>query len=307
MSALRQAVDDYLTLRRSLGYLLRREERLLPKFAAYVDRSGSPFITTQLAVAWATESSRAGKWFQAIRLGMVRLFAQHVRTLDPRTEVPPQKLLPYRRVRPPPYVYSEGDIRALMGATRRLSGPLRPRTVATLIGLLAATGMRVGEAIALDRSDFNEREKSLVIRHAKFGKSRLVPLHATTHAALLSYARQRDTVFPRPRSPSFFVSQVGTRLTHPAVHVPFMQLLRWAGLSERRPRRPRIHDLRHSFAIRTLIRWYLAGVDVETRIPWLSTYLGHVSPVSTYYYLSAAPELVRLAARRLERAFGELK
>jgi len=307
MRDLRSAVDDYLTIRRRLGYKLEREGSLLPEFADFVEREGSDVITARLAVAWATRPVGEKRRWHAARLGMVRRLASFVRTLDPRTEVPSAELLPYRHVRSSnAYLYSAADVLALMDAARRFPGTLKRHTYATLLGLLATTGMRVGEAIALDRGDFNESEDLLVVRHAKFGKSREVVLHPTTVAALRAYARVRDRAIPQTRGPSFFVSQSGTRLIYQNVHIAFLVLVRKAGLWERRPRRPRIHDLRHSFAVRTLIDWYREGVDVEARLPRLSTYLGHVCPSTTYYYLSAASELVGLAAGRLERALGEL-
>ena len=306
MSDLRMAVDDYITMRRRLGYKLERAGSLLPEFAKYVERSGSSVITARLAVAWATKPPGEKRRWHSRRLSMVRCFAKYMQTLDPRTEIPSAELLPYRNVRSNAYLYSDEDVLALMDAARRLTGTLRPHTYATLLGLLATTGMRLGEAIALDRADFNEPEALLVVRHAKFAKSREVVLHATTVDALRSYARVRDRIVPRVRGPSFFVSQSGTRLFHQNFQVAFMLLVRDAGLQDRRPRRPRIHDLRHSFAVRTLIDWYREGADVEARLPRLSTYLGHVNPSTTYYYLSAAAELVGLAAGRLERALGEL-
>ena len=306
MSDLWSFVDDYLTMRRRLGYKLQREWSLLPEFADYVAREGSAVITSRLALAWATKVSGSRRW-KAGRLSMVRRLASYVRTLDPKTEIPSAELLPYRHVRSGnAYLYSDEDVLALMGAARRLTGTLRPHTYATLLGLLATTGMRLGEAIALDRADFNESEALLVVRHAKFAKSREVVLHPTTVDALRAYARVRDRTVPRVRGPSFFVSQRGTRLLNQNFQVAFLLLVRDAGLQDRRPRRPRIHDLRHSFAVRTLIDWYREGVDVEARLPRLSTYLGHVNPSTTYYYLSAAAELVGLAAGRLERALGEL-
>jgi integrase len=227
----------------------------------------------------------------------------HVRALDPKTEVPSADLIPYRKPRHTPYLYRDTDVRALMQACTKLRGPLAPATYATLVGLLAVTGMRVGEAIALDRSDFDAHEPRLVIRYAKFNKTREVPLHPTAAEALCAYCAQRDRLWRRPRSSSLLVSNVGHRLWQQNVWKGFDRLRRWAGLPQH-PRPPRIHDLRHSFAVATLVRWYRDGVDVEARLPMLSTYLGHVSPSSTYWYLTAAPELLGLAAKRLERAWG---
>lgn len=307
MTGLQQAVKDYLAVRRALGFKLEREGHLLPDFAAYIERHGGAFITTALALAWAAQPANATPSWLATRLGLVRGFAQYMRSIDPRTEVPLRELFDYRRARPAPYVYSDEDVRALMQAAETtLSGPLMRSTYATLIGLLAATGMRVSEAIALDRSDFDEREAVLTIRYSKFGRSRQAPLHSTTCAALQVYGRHRNRVFPRPKAPSVFISQAGTRLIYQNVHWTFLRLIRKARLEDRSPRRPRIHDLRHFFAIRTMLDWYRADLDVEARLPQLSTYLGHVSPSSTYWYLTAVPELLGLAAERLERALGEL-
>lgn len=305
MRDLRQALDDYLAVRRALGYKLERAGRLLPDFVGYVESRESSFVTTELAVDWATLPTDASQQWWSERLGMVRCFAKHVSAFDRRTEIPSQDLLPFRKRRRTPYVYSDEDVEALLETTRELRGPLKGATYATLIGLLAATGMRVGEAIALDRADIVWRDELLVVREGKYGKSRELPLHPTTLDALGAYAEKRDSLFPRLRTPSLFVSQAGTRLIYSNVHRAFLTLVRRAGLSDRQPRRPRIHDFRHGFVIKTLLDWYKAGLDVEPRLTLLSTYLGHVSPSSTYWYLTATPELLRLAGERLERVRGD--
>lgn len=304
MSRLHEAVRRYLSLRRALGYKLEREGRLLPDFANFVQAHDSQYITTELALRWACQSSGASSYWRARRLGMVRQFALHVRAFDARTEVPLTGLIPYRTPRRTPYLYSSSDVRALMQGCAHVRGPLAPATYATLMGLLAVTGMRIGEAMALDRSGFDERRQLLVIRHSKFNKSREVPLHATAVDALRAYGGQRDRVHRRPMSPNFFVSNRGTRLRASNVWEIFAKLRHHAGLPSR-PRPPRIHDLRHSFAVRTLLHWYREGTNVEAKLPLLSTYLGHVSPSKTYWYLTSAPELMGLAAQRLERAWGE--
>jgi len=305
MSRLHEAARQYLSIRRALGYKLEREGTLLPDFADFVKEHGSEYITTELALRWACQPSGVSQCWRAKRLRIVRRFALHVRALDPRTKIPPTDLIPYRKQRRTPYLYSDADVSALMRECARLRGPLAPTTYTTLIGLLAITGMRVGEAIALDRSDFDVRGALLTIRHAKFDKSREVPLHSTTVDALRTYGRERDCIHRRSKSPSFFVSNAGTRLWTQNVWVKFARLRRRAGLPSR-PRSPRIHDLRHSFAVATLLRWYREGANVEAKLPLLSTYLGHVSPSTTYWYLTAAPELLGLAAQRLESAWGEL-
>jgi integrase len=298
-------VSEYLSLRRALGYKLEREGMLLPDFADFVKAQGGEHITTKLALRWACQPTSTSSTWWARRLGMVRRLAVHVRAFDPRTEIPATDLIPYRTQRRTPYLYSAADVRALMAECAALRGPLGPTTYATLFGLLAVTGMRVGEAVALDRSDFDEHQGLLVIRHSKFDKSREVPLHPTTVDALRAYARERRRIHRRPKSPSLFLSSTGTRLWTQNVWQKFAMLRRRAGLPSR-PRPPCIHDFRHSFAVATLLRWYHEGANVEAKLPLLSTYLGHVSPTTTYWYLTAAPELMQLAARRLEHSWGEL-
>lgn len=306
MSDLHQILRDYLSLRRSLGFKLEREGALLPDFVAFLERSGSRVITAPLALAWAKQSADATAYWWATRLAMVRGFARYARTIDVRTEIPPQDVLPRIRPRQQPYIYSDADVTALVAVTRRITDPFRAHTYRTLIGLLASSGMRVGEAIDLDRTDLDRERGVITVRDGKFGKSREVPLHSTTLEAIEEYARHRRQRLSRPRSPGFFLSLAGTRLFYRNVHPVFLRLVEWAGLADRKPRRPRIHDLRHSFAVRTLADAYRKGLDVERQLPVLSTYLGHVSPSSTYWYLSAVPELLGVAARRLESSLGEL-
>lgn len=307
MSDLHQILRDYLSLRRSVGFKLEREGALLPDFVTFLKKFGSRVITVPLALAWAKQPSEATPYWWATRLGMVRGLARYARTIDSMHQVPPDDVLPLlKRPRQQPYIYSDADVTGLMVATRRIRDPFRAHTYRTLIGLLASTGMRVGEAINLDRTDLDPGRGVITVRHGKFGKSREVPLHSTTLDAIEAYARHRRRCFSRPRSPAFFLSLAGTRLIYRNVHPTFLRLVAWAGLSDRWPRRPRIHDLRHSFAVRTLADTYRAGSDVERQLPVLSTYLGHVSPSSTYWYLSAVPELLGVAARRLESSLGEL-
>jgi integrase len=263
-------------------------------------------ITTALAVEWATLPQGTTTQWWAHRLSYVRGFARYAHSLDLRHEVPPTDVIPVSSHRKPVYLYSEADVMALMAAAEELKEPLRALTYSTLIGLVAVTGMRVGEAIALDRSDVDGDEAVLTIRHSKFGKSREVVVHPTTVDALRRYDRKRRGEFPRTACPAFFLSLRGKRLIYQNVHRTFFRLVDRAGLSDREPRRPRIHDLRHSFASRTLSEWYREGVDVERRLPLLSTYLGHVDPSTTYWYLSSAPELMGLAGKRLEVRLGEL-
>ena len=306
MSDLHQILQDYLSVRRSPGFKMEREGSLLPNFVTFLDKSGSPVITFALALAWAKQSAAATTYWWAARLSMVRTFARYAHTIDPRTEIPPEDTLPQSRPRLQPYIYSNTDVAALMAATHRINDPFRAHTYRTLFGLLASTGMRVGEAINLDRKDLDWHEGIITVRDGKFGKSREVPLHPTTLEAIEDYTRHRNRRLPRPVSSAFFLSLAGSRLFYKNVHLTFLRLVGWAGLSDRKPRRPRIHDLRHTFAVRTLTDAYRAGLDVERQLPALSTYLGHVNPSSTYWYLSAVPELLGVAAGRLEASLGEL-
>lgn len=300
MTELRAAVEDYLAIRRQLGFVLERDGRLLPDFVGYLEGAGAARVTTELAVAWATLPAAHPAWWRA-RLGIVRGFARHLKTIDPATEIPSGDLLRARRPRVRPYLYSDADIAALMEAARELRPQWRAATYETLVGLLAVTGLRLGEALGLDRPDVELAGAVLVVRRAKLGKVREVPLHETTVEALRRYCRVRDRRWPSPATPSFFVAHRGDRLGAATVHDNFAELVRRASLEGRGERcRPRPHDLRHSFAVRTLLGWYRAGADVEASLPLLSTWLGHVDPAATYWYFEAAPELLAVAAQRLE-------
>jgi integrase/recombinase XerD len=302
MTALAGHLDGYLALRRSLGYKLGRPGQMLRGFVSYLEAAGVATVTTEHALAWATEPASADPGYWRARLAAARGFARYLAPLVPGTEVPPPGLLPgphSRRV--VPYLYSPAEVTALMTAAAAIRTPLRAATYQTLIGLLAATGMRVGEAISLDRADLAAGQGLLTIRSGKFGKSRQLPLHATVVQALDRYAGQRDSACRRLATPALLVSGAGTRLIYQNVHFTFHQLTQAAGL---RPRsaacRPRIHDLRHTFAVATLARWHADGGDVTARLPLLSTWLGHTDPAGTYWYLTGTPELMALAAARLE-------
>lgn len=305
MSPLREALVDYLAVRRALGYKLVRPEKLLAQFLTYLDGLGEKRLRTETALAWATLPTGGHRSWWSYRLSAVRGFAAHLRAIDPATEVPPADLLPWRPCRATPYLYSDEDITALIAAAATLRTPHRVATCRTLIGLLTVTGMRVGEAIGLDRDDFDSVGGLLIVRNGKFGKSRELPLHASAVNALRDYLRRRD----RPRSaastPAMLVSSAGTRLRYRNVQCTFHQLGCRAGLKPRSAScRPQLHSLRHSFAVRTVLDGYRDDGDTGSRLSLLSTYLGHVDPGKTYWYLSAAPELLELAGSRLERHLG---
>jgi integrase len=306
MTELRAVADEYLAIRRAVGFKLDQVGYLLEDFVGFLETAGATRLTTELAVAWATSPHNATAAWWGQRLSAVRGFARHLHLLDPTSEVPPTGLFPQRYGRATPYLLSRSDVAGLMTAARRLAPPLRAATYETLIGLLFVTGMRVGEAIGVNDDDIELTHGIVRIVHAKFDKARELPLAPSTVDALGAYVVVRDELQPRPKTPSFFVSTVGTRLYYRNVCAVFRRLVDEAGLELRSPGcRPRLHGLRHSFAVRTLHGWYQAGSDVQARLPLLSTYLGHTGPEATYWYLSAAPELLTLAAERLQSAQGE--
>ena len=301
MSAWRQAVTDYLTIRRSLGYKLERAGRLLPQFIDYLEDVDATTITVEHALAWSTlpGNERVNWWVE--RLSIVRGFAAWLAAHDPTVEVPPAGLLGSRPRRATPTLFSEGDIVALVAATATIRSPLRAATYRTLIGLLAVTGMRIGEALGLDRRDLDVDRGVLVVRSGKFGKARQLPLHHTTLEVLVSYLADRDRLHPGADQDALFITTRGTRLAYGYVKVTYRQLIDRAGLAAHPGSRPpRLHDLRHAFVVNTVLDAYRSGTDVQARLPVLSTYVGHVDPAATYWYLSSAPELLAVAGQRLD-------
>lgn len=300
MSALADYVSDYLRLRRALGFTLGRIGSDLQDFVAFLDAAGADRVTIEHTVAWA--HSKRGKPITVdFRISAVRGFANYMSTIDPATEIPPPGLLSVPRRRPEPHIYSPAETKQLFAAAARLTPPLRAATLTTMLGLITATGMRSGEAMALTRRDVALVDGVLTIRHAKFDRQRIVPLHSTTTAALRKYALTRDHLCHAPATDRFFLSARGDPVSRSALDQTFRALTIQIGLRDGATR-PRVHDLRHTFAVRTLIEWQRAGVDITTHLPLLSTYLGHVEPKNTYWYLTAVPELMHLAADRLEHA-----
>jgi integrase/recombinase XerD len=301
MTPLRQALRDYLRIRRRLGFELKATERHLEKFVAFLERAGVQRITTELAVMWARLPVDAHPHQWSKRLGMVRGFARYLATIDPDSEIPSTDLLPARRPRVAPYIYSPAEITALIQAAGTLTPPLRAASYRTVIGLMATSGLRLGEALGLDRGDVDLRDGALHAR-ARQTKQREVPLHHTTTEALREYARARDHRWNKPQTPAFFLNARGERLTKSEFNRQFAKLIQKIGLEGAGERvRPRPHDLPHTMAVRTLLDWCHAGEDVDRRMPLLSTFLGHVDPVSTYWYLEAVPELMALTSRRLDQ------
>jgi integrase/recombinase XerD len=298
-------VDDYLRMRRALGYRLERAGQWLHHFAEYLEQVGETKLTRAAALAWAgtgqptpATSNRA-----AARLGVIRKFAVYLQAVDPATEVPPSGVFPFHRRRPTPYLWSSGEMAQLLAGARAMTNPLRAVTHEALFGLLAATGMRLGEAIGLEHADVDLRTGVITIRQAKFDRSRLVPMHPSVTAALRRYVAERDRLLPAARSAAFFTTTKSTPLSRSGVETAFRDITTRAGIRTDAVR-PRIHDLRHSLAVRTILEWQRNGLSIDEHIGALSIYLGHVSPADTYWYLSAAPELMQLAAQRLSVHFG---
>ena len=308
MNNIRRGLQQYLGVRASLGYKLEHERTALPKFLSFVEAEGASHITSNLAVRWATQSVGVQPWTWSWRLGMVRRFAAWFSALDSRTEIPAQGLLPHRFHRPRPYIYSDTEIERLIQTAAHLPSPkgIRGPTYSTLFGLLAVTGMRLGEAISLDRDDVDLVEGILTIRRTKFRKSRLIYVHPSTQTALKEYAQIRDRVFRQSKpTPAFFLTERANRPSINMTEWTFVQVSRTVGVrasGKGRGNGPRLHDMRHRFAVRTLIDWYRAGLDVERELPKLATYLGHKHVNATYWYIEAVPELLQLATNRLQRS-----
>lgn len=293
-------LGEYLAMRRALGYGLRRQERLLAQYLDWLADRGEQRISTANALAWATLPAGGRAW-RSYRLAAVRSFARYLSALDPTVEVPPAELLPDQPHRATPYLYTDAQIQALMRAADTLSTPHRAATYETLIGLLAVTGMRIGEAIALDRADFDDQQGLLVVT-GKHGKRRQLPLHPSAVVALRGYLRRGDRPTAKRPERALLVSASGTRLLISNVWCTFDRLRKRAGIEARsRTCRARIHDVRHTFAVNTILDAHRASADVGRRLALLSTYLGHVDPKSTYWYLEAAPELMALVGERLDR------
>jgi integrase len=300
--SMRTKVQQYLAFRRGLGYQLRIEGRLLEQFARYADRAGhhGP-LTVELALRWARRPRGADQLYWARRLEIVRGFARHLAAVEPATQIPARQLLGPAHRRTTPYIYSSAEVAALMAAAQQLApaSGLWPHTYATLLGLLACAGLRISEALRLRCADVDCDRGVLTIWETKFGKSRIVPLHPTATRALAAYAQNRARLVTKARSDYFFVSDWGEGLPYSTVRTVFRKLCegqRITGLD----RRPRLHDVRHTFACRRVEQWYDAGVQLPHAVSALSVYLGHAKVSDTYWFLTATPELLARAAARFE-------
>lgn len=307
MMPLRQIATEYVSMRRSLGYRMDAVGRLLNSYVDDLEASGAVTVTVANALAWATRPADASPIWWSRRLSVVRCFARHLSAFDPSCQVPPTDLLPVRNARATPYIYSEDEIDALVHAAGTLAQPLHGASCQAMISLLAVTGMRIGEVVALARCDVDLTAGVLSVVKGKYAASRHVPLHPSTVAMLDHYAHRRDRTCPIPAADRFFVTSIGTPVSAASLEQTFAKLLVQAQITAPPGRRrPRIHDLRHRFAVVTLRDWYCDGVDVRARLPLLSTMLGHVAPAATYWYLTATPDLLALAAQRLHDHLGDL-
>jgi len=310
MKTLKEAAEDYINLRRALGFKLTDAESLLKDFASFMEQENAPYITTILALRWAKVPQNVLQAYWGSRLSVVRCFAKYLSTIDSRNEIPPCGLLPYNYHRCNPYIYRDEEVLRLLKTCESLTAGngLRRHTYYTVFGLLAVTGMRISEVTALSREDVDLTQGIITIQKTKFCKYRLIPVHKSTLQVLREYTQLRDQIYPAVKISSFFLSDQGTCLTDFAVRCAFIRLSHRIGF--RKPtdsHGPRIHDFRHSFAVKTIIKWYQEEVNVESHIPILSTYLGHTKPSDTYWYLSSVPELIGLAAARLEKHLGGLQ
>jgi len=276
-------------------------------YISHLEDTGQVTVTIASAVSWAVRPSGTSPAWHSRRLSVVRCFARHLSAYDPRCQVPPTDLLPVRNSRATPYIYSADEICALIHAAGTLARPLHAASCQAVISLLAASGMRIGEAVKLARHDANLDAGVLTVVRGKHGASRHVPLHPSTVTMLRRYAARRDRRCPAPATDRFFLTSAGTPLSAALLEQTFTRLLIQAKITAPPgQRRPRIHDLRHTFTVATLRDWYRDGADVQARLPVLSAMLGHVAPAATYWYLTATPDLLALAAQRLHQHLGDL-
>ncbi|HEY6372935.1 MAG TPA: tyrosine-type recombinase/integrase [Candidatus Sulfotelmatobacter sp.] len=304
MNALKESIQDYLALRRGLGFKLKKHSRFLEEFVLFLEQAGESRITARLALQWATQPQHIQPAEWAARLSVVRGFARHRSAIDSGTEIPPEGLLPYRPKRAKPYLYSDEQIHQLLEAAKNMPSThsLQPWTHYCLFGLLAVTGLRISEALNLKSTDVDWSEGILTVRDSKFGKSRLIPLHASSLQVLADYGARRDRLFAHRKTPYFFCSRRDGRLDEGQVRRVFYAISRQIGIrGASASRGPRLHDFRHRFAVQTLLHWHRTGEDVRRRLPILSTYLGHGHVTDTYWYVTGTPELMAEVGQRLDK------
>jgi len=299
-AGLAEMVGDYLRVRRALGYKLTHPSHVLTGFLDYLTATGTDMVTIENALGFATAPVGVSPRTQALRLSAIRGFAKWAHTMDPTVQVPPAGLLPARSTRAVPYIYSDDEISALLGAASRLRPPVWAASFGALLALMAATGIRTGEAIGLNMADFDEQAGTLTVT-GKYGKVRMLPLHTTAVHGVVEYLRQRQRLLPAANCPALLISITGRRLCRTTVHLTFRGLADQVGLVAVSPAcRPRLHDLRHTFSVNTMLDAYRPGGDPVRILPILSTWLGHVEPGDTYWYLTGTAELLAAATARME-------
>jgi len=307
MNTLRQDLHEYLNMRRNLGFKLHEAGKALLDFIIFMERQNAPYITSALALSWAQQPVNVQPAYWASRLSFVRCFARYCSSSDPRTQIPPSALLPFKTKRARPYLYTDEEIRNLLCAALKMphrykNGALLPRGYYCLFGLLSVSGMRLGEARNLKVEDIDLDNAVLTVHEAKFGKTRLIPLHDSTCKVLTDYLTRRHQHWAgRTVSSYLFVSSWGNKLDNGQIHRAFYTLSRQIGLRGITAHHgPRLHDFRHRFATNTLINWYKSNQDPQRLLPLLSAYLGHVHIADTQWYLEASPELMLEAMHRLD-------
>ena len=313
MIALTQRVEQYLAQRKRFGTgLSDGPVRTLRRFARFADSRGVNRLTTELFLCWKQQFGSAGRQAWVSRLSHVRIFARWLQSVDPRTEVPPRGLITAHRGRPRPYIYTDEEIAAIVTEAARLPSNygLRGPTHATLFGLLAVTGLRISEAVGLDDGDVDMDAAMLNVRHAKNDRSRVLAIAPCTVERLVQYRSWRDRMIGTVDTAAFFVGERRRRVSTGSAQYNFAQVGQRIGLREAKPPGrsgwgPRLHDLRHTLAVRTLIDWFRTGLDPDREMYKLSTWLGHKSPAETYWYLEAVPELLQLATERAERSLSQ--
>jgi integrase/recombinase XerD len=309
MKVIKEAIQDYLALRRGLGFKLKKHSRFLEDFVLFLEKEGTSRITSRLALEWATQPKEIQQAEWAARLTVVRGFARYWSAIDATTEIPPEGLLPYRPKRAKPYLYSDEQIQQLLKAAKNMPAKhsLQPWTYHCLFGLLAVTGLRISEALNLLSTDVDWAEGILTIRDSKFGKSRLIPLHGSSLRILSDYGARRDALFSDRKTPYFFCSRYASRLDEGQVRRVFYVISRKIGIrGATASKGPRLHDFRHRFAVETLLRWHRTGEDVQRRLPILSTYLGHGHVTDTYWYVTGTPELMAAVGQRLDKRWESI-
>lgn len=309
MNKIHDCLKQYVATRRALGFSFYEPALSLAHFVNFMGRERAKWITSDLALRWSMQPGNVQRATWARRLGHVRGFARWMRAIDDRTEVPTARLLSARRRRNPPHIYTEQEIKDLLRKASELASAtgMRALSYSTLISLLVATGLRPSEAMSLNDKDVDLNDGILSVRDSKFGKSRFVPVHESTRQALKRYIDQRNRICCQRQDNAFLVNEHGRRLNAGSTRRMFIRLSQATGLRPTRSdgrygRGPRLQDFRHTFATNRMVHWYREGKDVALELPKLSTYLGHVDVSLTYWYVEAVPELLDLAAKRLDRS-----